>query len=248
MSSRKRSRAVAVRGELCAICQDDVNITNRKILDCRHEFCGDCLQQWAEITNACPVCRKAIDSSQPIRPARVNVDFSALNLPSLQAETFDETFGSLELISEQLYPPWPLGSVVEDAKAYVASDLREMKVANRILPLSSFLASRDATVKAIRTASLRRSATLRESGEHPAHASALLPLHEALWLLRGVLHVIHRAEVAPRNTRGHVSLDLLCQFRRWYLLANTRLDMLEVYRRAQCVFTAVARDISVSHS
>ncbi|XP_073408015.1 E3 ubiquitin-protein ligase DTX3L-like [Dendrobates tinctorius] len=40
--------------ELCPICLDQ--ITNKKVLKCKHEFCAHCLQKCQELKPVCPVC------------------------------------------------------------------------------------------------------------------------------------------------------------------------------------------------
>lgn len=47
----------------CAICLDSIAAENRCVaIDCMHQFCDDCLQQWLNRTSACPLCNKNIKS------------------------------------------------------------------------------------------------------------------------------------------------------------------------------------------
>lgn len=45
-----------VEGETCGICMDMV--IDRGVLDCcQHWFCFVCIDNWATITNLCPLCQ-----------------------------------------------------------------------------------------------------------------------------------------------------------------------------------------------
>ncbi|WVZ25547.1 hypothetical protein V8G54_004091 [Vigna mungo] len=47
---------VAIEGERCGICMDVV--IDRGVLDCcQHWFCFVCIDNWATITNLCPLCQ-----------------------------------------------------------------------------------------------------------------------------------------------------------------------------------------------
>lgn len=46
----------AIEGERCGICMDMV--IDRGLLDCCHHwFCFVCIDNWATITNLCPLCQ-----------------------------------------------------------------------------------------------------------------------------------------------------------------------------------------------
>jgi len=48
-------------GDLCAICQE--KMTSPIILRCNHIFCEDCVGEWFERENTCPLCRAEISSA-----------------------------------------------------------------------------------------------------------------------------------------------------------------------------------------
>lgn len=41
---------------MCNICFE--NIDSFGLINCGHLFCDECIRNWAEETNACPLCRK----------------------------------------------------------------------------------------------------------------------------------------------------------------------------------------------
>ena len=46
-------------GEKCAVCMDEFEVGRKLMqLDCKHEFCQDCVEGWLADHNTCPVCRK----------------------------------------------------------------------------------------------------------------------------------------------------------------------------------------------
>ncbi|CAI0408742.1 unnamed protein product [Linum tenue] len=46
-----------LEGEKCGICMDFV--IDRGVVDCcQHWFCFGCIDNWASITNLCPLCQK----------------------------------------------------------------------------------------------------------------------------------------------------------------------------------------------
>lgn len=47
----------------CAICQDD--FSRPLLLPCQHIFCENCVLQWFDRQNTCPLCRSAIENYAP---------------------------------------------------------------------------------------------------------------------------------------------------------------------------------------
>ena len=48
----------SLAGDLCSICQDDIEVGRRMIrLDCHHVFCQDCVKGWLADHHTCPNCR-----------------------------------------------------------------------------------------------------------------------------------------------------------------------------------------------
>jgi hypothetical protein len=42
----------------CGICQENKN--NSIQTPCKHDFCGNCIQEWMQINSTCPICRANI--------------------------------------------------------------------------------------------------------------------------------------------------------------------------------------------
>ncbi|XP_073408005.1 E3 ubiquitin-protein ligase DTX3L [Dendrobates tinctorius] len=66
--------------ELCPICLDQ--ITNKKVLKCKHEFCAHCLQKCQDLKPVCPVCGVpygVVIGNQP--DGTMKVTTSGLSLP-----------------------------------------------------------------------------------------------------------------------------------------------------------------------
>ncbi|XP_065027810.1 uncharacterized protein LOC135651562 isoform X2 [Musa acuminata AAA Group] len=49
------SEQVIAAGDLCAICQEKMNVPI--LLRCKHIFCEDCVSEWFERERTCPLCR-----------------------------------------------------------------------------------------------------------------------------------------------------------------------------------------------
>jgi len=49
---------------ICSICLNKLN--NPRLLPCMHKFHPQCIQQWIEIDNSCPLCRKTIEDDGEI--------------------------------------------------------------------------------------------------------------------------------------------------------------------------------------
>lgn len=50
--SEKKPKA----GKTCAICLDEIN-KERGVLQCKHEYCYDCIAEWTKSDNSCPLCK-----------------------------------------------------------------------------------------------------------------------------------------------------------------------------------------------
>lgn len=57
----------------CSICLEYVT-HNKYITNCNHEYHESCLNIWAKDHNSCPVCRKPIDSTKPVRKCRIHTE------------------------------------------------------------------------------------------------------------------------------------------------------------------------------
>ena len=44
--------------EECSICFEDIDESNKKILECGHTFHTDCINKWTKVNPICPYCRK----------------------------------------------------------------------------------------------------------------------------------------------------------------------------------------------
>ena len=53
-----------IETEDCYICMENLGNTNKMILRCGHQFCGDCILHHFQLENgtACPVCRQQFAS------------------------------------------------------------------------------------------------------------------------------------------------------------------------------------------
>jgi len=52
-----RARAMSVP-QKCAVCLESLSgLDSGKLKECEHMFCFDCIQQWANVTNKCPLCK-----------------------------------------------------------------------------------------------------------------------------------------------------------------------------------------------
>ena len=53
----------AVKETECVICMEDKRDANFVgILNCKHDFCFDCIENWAKHENTCPLCKVAFTS------------------------------------------------------------------------------------------------------------------------------------------------------------------------------------------
>ncbi len=64
-------------GNECSICQD--RFSNPIKLPCDHIFCEDCVAEWLERENTCPLCRAVVPSAGIMRYS----DGSAAMLPQI---------------------------------------------------------------------------------------------------------------------------------------------------------------------
>jgi chemotaxis protein CheY-P-specific phosphatase CheC len=95
--------------ELCPICQDTFNPTNRgrdiKTLNCQHKFHTHCINKWIEIRNLCPLCQQVADPNQPVRELQGNDDLSQQLISSLINNAINSTAGHFwsQLMNQMLY-------------------------------------------------------------------------------------------------------------------------------------------------
>ena len=59
------SGQVSTIDEKCSICQEEID-ADSTIITCGHRFCTTCINEWMLISNACPICRLAIDRNLPL--------------------------------------------------------------------------------------------------------------------------------------------------------------------------------------
>lgn len=45
----------------CPICMSKINFHSKKILDCKHSFHKECIDEWLKTKNTCPCCRHIVD-------------------------------------------------------------------------------------------------------------------------------------------------------------------------------------------
>ena len=63
----------------CSICKDNIDDRDLVRLPCKHYFHKDCINEWFEIRNTCPLCRKIIDKNSLYRERELFVsDFPML--------------------------------------------------------------------------------------------------------------------------------------------------------------------------
>ena len=53
--------------DICAICQDVLQLADMRELNCQHKFHKLCIQHWIEIRNLCPLCKCVADDKQPVK-------------------------------------------------------------------------------------------------------------------------------------------------------------------------------------
>lgn len=46
-----------LKSNTCTICLETINLPS-KVTGCDHIFCKECIDQWAEVSNTCPLCKK----------------------------------------------------------------------------------------------------------------------------------------------------------------------------------------------
>ena len=52
--------------DTCGICLD--RIVKRGAISCDHLYCFDCIKQWSEVTNQCPMCKKRFREIRELDP------------------------------------------------------------------------------------------------------------------------------------------------------------------------------------
>ncbi|URE42672.1 RQC [Musa troglodytarum] len=82
------SEQVLAAGDLCAICQEKMNVPI--LLRCKHIFCEDCVSEWFERERTCPLCRVLV------KPAglRIQVKMSEVDGSETINEKIHEYRGS----------------------------------------------------------------------------------------------------------------------------------------------------------
>lgn len=61
--------------EVCAICKDDLPLAAAaRRLPCGHLYHSDCIVQWLEMRNSCPVCRSCLPSTdlEEVEPSELD--------------------------------------------------------------------------------------------------------------------------------------------------------------------------------
>lgn len=64
---------------VCPICLDDTIKNVRKINNCSHEFCGECITKWLSIHKTCPVCIQDVNQMS----SKLNSEASSSGAPSM---------------------------------------------------------------------------------------------------------------------------------------------------------------------
>lgn len=50
------------KDDCCPICLDDISKKQyaRRIIKCKHTYCGECIEQWLQKNHNCPVCKEDV--------------------------------------------------------------------------------------------------------------------------------------------------------------------------------------------
>jgi hypothetical protein len=82
----------------CTICSNVIDQKNKTRLECEHEFCTQCIEQWFESKKSCPVCRKDSNMFPDIRASGVR--YTDLEFDSNQFRDTDNNSDSDMLITD----------------------------------------------------------------------------------------------------------------------------------------------------
>tara|TARA_B100000073_G_C23605289_1_gene522152 strand:- start:298 stop:804 length:507 start_codon:yes stop_codon:yes gene_type:complete len=56
----------------CVICLEACNDSEKKTLNCKHSFHKECIEEWSNLKNECPICREKINTETIIPNAEQN--------------------------------------------------------------------------------------------------------------------------------------------------------------------------------
>jgi len=64
----------------CPICLDNMYqaVYMRTIKDCKHTFCGECIEEWLSENKTCPICKSELEVSEVSKVSEVS-EVSDLN-------------------------------------------------------------------------------------------------------------------------------------------------------------------------
>ena len=81
----KESAAKSENEVACCICYGE-NIEDYGILDCKHEFCFDCIKSWSEAANNCPLCKRDFLEIKRYNKSKKFVESIAVEPKKIDAE------------------------------------------------------------------------------------------------------------------------------------------------------------------
>lgn len=79
--------------DLCVICQEQLtDPANTQILPCDHKFHSECIRQWIEIRNLCPLCKSVADKSRPVQELKdASDELSQQAIQQILSSTFNQS-------------------------------------------------------------------------------------------------------------------------------------------------------------
>ena len=78
----------------CTIClSNEINSGELFTNNCNHTFCRECLEQWLEYSNVCPLCRE----SNPTNPLELNKYNSKFKIGFKKETLIDILFKKINL-------------------------------------------------------------------------------------------------------------------------------------------------------
>jgi hypothetical protein len=94
----------------CPICLEDMHkaIYMRVIKECKHEYCGNCIEEWLKKNKNCPICKLELhepnEETTPsdLLPELIDYPFEPTQIPSI-SESSNSSGGNIDL--ESLSPP-----------------------------------------------------------------------------------------------------------------------------------------------